>query len=629
MLKFVHSGGNFTPFRCVNVLIPQTKTKPDIIMTRLLILLTLTLFTTSGLIAQSSNFYTIQVGTFIDANHNDFDGLRELGLVHAQEVGGNLTQVYLGGYRDKAEADKMLRNVQQKGYPNAFVKELLAQEGQVSTVVQMATRQRNTPLEWEEFARAGDLFAILNGDMIKIVTGPYASSSEAKAGLSSVRSLGYNDAFVKNVNSVYLIPIGQFETGVKEELIPMEFGNTGSQPSSYDNTAPAMPQEYSVLSPRTPDAGQPAVSEPQLPGSMDIPGSYDYYPGATGTKGLSASSSPASVAPMGLPTINGKIKRTSAINLQKILKAKGAYSGSLDGYYGPGTKAGYEKYLTQNRFMQKYAYLAENAPLPGNETNNSQLQALVNRLPTDASAAVQLRNRSEPVAKAYVAYEQFVNYGPSAEVNQLMIAANRAAFDGQPLSNLPFDPNATYSYQDLGQLILHLHYIHCARRTDIAVPCWMQERHPKEAARAMQACSAFVGRGLKLQGCGQFETWPEVRMLVMVAGDLNTDAQFDQKRLAQAASERSRLYMAPKALNSTEQKAVQKWSDNLIAGLNSWGTRDPMNQQLVTTFRVLFFQSQVRLEDYFMQKGYKEAEAKGLALAALHTLVAYHTQRFV
>jgi len=30
-----------------------------------------------------------------------------------------------------------------------------------------------------------------------------------------------------------------------------------------------------------------------------------------------------------------------------------------------------------------------------------------------------------------------------------------------------------------------------------------------------------------------------------------------------------------------------------------------------------------------MQKGYKESEAKGLALAALHTLVAYHTQRFV
>jgi len=558
-------------------------------MTRLLILLTLALFTFSGLTAQSSNFYAIQVGTFIDAKHSDFDGLRALGLVHARQVGGNLMEVYLGGYRDKAAADNMLQQVQQKGYPNAFVQERLVQQGQVSTVIQMATRKRNTPVEWEEFARAGDLFAILNGDLIKVVTGPYASSSEAKAALSNVRSLGYNDAFVKNVSEAYLIPIGQFETGLKRELIPMEFDNSGAQPSSYNNSSLATPQEYNVLQARTPDAGQPAVSEPQLPGNMDIPSNYDYYPGATGSAGVSGAKGAAPAGPMGLPSINGKVKRTSAINLQKILKAKGAYSGALDGYYGPGTKAGYDKYMSQDRFMQKYAYLAENAPLPGNETSNNQLQALVNNLPSDAGAAAQLGNRNEPVAKAYVAYKQFVDYGPSPEVNQMMISANRGAFDGQPLSNLPFDPNATYSYQDLGQLILHLHYIHCAKATDIAVPCWMLERHPQEAARAMQACSAFVGKGLKLQGCGQFETWPEVRMLVMVAGDLNTDAQYDEKRMAQAASERSRLYMAPKALNSTEQKAVEKWSDNLISGLNSWGARDPMHQQLVTTFRVLFF----------------------------------------
>jgi hypothetical protein len=43
----------------------------------------------------------------------------------------------------------------------------------------------------------------------------------------------------------------------------------------------------------------------------------------------------------------------------------------------------------------------------------------------------------------------------------------------------------------------------------------------------------------------------------------------------------------------------------------------------------MYFQSQVRLEDYFMDKGYKPKEAKALALAALHTLVAYHMQRFV
>jgi hypothetical protein len=594
-------------------------------MTRLLILLIATLFVTTNLSAQS-NFYTIQVGTFIDAKHSDFDGLRTLGLVHAQQVGGNLTEVYLGGYRDKAAADQMLQQVQRKGYPNAFVQERLVQDGLAATVVQIATRKINQPLNWEEFTQAGELFAILNGDLIKVVTGPYVTAGEAKTALSNVKSMGYKDAFVKSIPAAYLIPITQFETGIKEDLIPVDFNTTGGRIAN-DNASSGQPETYNVLQARTPDAGQPVVSQPQLPSDVDIVSSYDYYPGSVGAEDGNKSFGKA--MPVGLPSISGKVKRTSALDLQKILKAKGTYAGALDGYYGPGTKAGYDKYMETDRYMQKYAYMAQNAPLPGNEAGNNQLQELVNTLPENAGAAAQLRNRKEPAAQAYVAYDQFVNYGPSAQVNQMMIEANRAAFAGQTLTNLPFDPNATYAYQDLGQLILHIHYIHCADRTELAVPCWMLERHPQEAARAMQACSAFVGKGLKLQGCGQFETWPEVRMLVMVAGDLNTDAQYDEKRLAQAASERSRLYLAPKALNNTEQKAVTRWKDNLVSGLNTWGASDPLHQQMVTTFRVLFFQSQVRLEDYFMQKGYKEEEAKGLALAALHTLVAYHTQRFV
>ena len=595
-------------------------------MMRFLLLLILALFSHQSLSAQAGAYYTIQVGTFIDAKSSDFEALRPSGVVYANKLGGNLMEVYIGGFRDRGAAQQTLSEVQKKGYPNAFIQERNI-SGQVATVVQLATRDITKGVDWPEFMEVSNLYAILNSNIVKIVTGPYASSSEAKQAMANVRSLGFKDAFVKNINADYLHPLTAFEMGMKKELIPMEFDNSGTPPpaSTTNNPVSDQPDTYSVLQPRTPN------SNPTLPGTtpvVDIPSNYDYA-GTSGTSPVAGNIRESMTSTVALPSIDGKIKRTSALELQKILKAKGAYNSSLDGYYGNGTKAAYDKYSNQDRFMQKYELMAENLPLPGSMGSNSDLQQLINALPANPAGAANLRNRNEPVAQAYLAYDQFTNYGPSNEVNQMMVAANRAAFAGQTLSNLPFDPNATYSYQDLGQLILHLHYIHCAERTKVAVPCWMLERHPQEAARAMQACAAFVGKGLKLQGCGQFETWPEVRMLVMVANDLNANPTLDDKRLAQASSERARLYMAPTPLNNTEQKAVVKWKDNLISGLNSWGTRDPLNQQMVTTFRVLFFQSQVRLEDYFMQKGYKKEEATGLALAALHTLVAYHTQRFV
>jgi hypothetical protein len=99
--------------------------------------------------------------------------------------------------------------------------------------------------------------------------------------------------------------------------------------------------------------------------------------------------------------------------------------------------------------------------------------------------------------------------------------------------------------------------------------------------------------------------------------------------LAQAATERSRLYTAPKTLNDKERESVENWHENLMKGVSNWSKKDPLTEQLGTAFQAMYFQSQVRLEDYFMDKGYKPKEAKALALAALHTLVAYHMQRFV
>ncbi|NRA49436.1 MAG: hypothetical protein HRU12_09920 [Phaeodactylibacter sp.] len=584
--------------------------------------------------AQNSALYTVQVGTFIDAKPEDFRALRALGFVYAQDLGDNLMEVYVGRFDNRPTAEQLAASVRQNGYANAFVQERIVDTNSPAAVVQMATRQINRPIEWDNFMKAGPLFGILEGNLVKVATGPFTSEAAAQGVLSGIRDLGYKDAFVKTVPNDLLIPLTEFETGIKKPLIPLSM-NEGvpppQQPQSYEQTkGERLPNSGSTTQPYVAPGGSNELSTPQLPtpsapvpSMPNIPSSYDYYAGdvnpATG----------AAPAPS-LPAIDGRVKRGSALSLQRILKEAKAYTGSLDGYYGPGTQAGYEKYFAGSRMLQRYQLIAEQSPLPGQEGADSDLQNVINEMGYSAAAAARLDDyKTDPMARAYQAYQLFQNFGPGQEVNQLMNQAIKDAFEGKRMKEIAFDPSFTYAYENNSQLIQHLLFVHAAPATEEAAPCWLAARHPAESAEAYSTLSTLIGDELKLQGCGQFESWPEVRLLVTIAADLSATASFDQKRLAQAATERSRLYSAPKALNEKEQESVKNWHDNLMKSVSSWSKKDPLNSQLGTAFFSMYFQSQVRLEDYYMDKGFKPKEAKALALATLHTLVAYHMQRFV
>ncbi len=599
-------------------MLPAAKNKKTI-MRKLLPLFALLALISTTSIAQPDKYYTVQVGTFIDAQPSDFEQLKPVGFVHARNLGGNLREVYVGGYTSREEAEAAAANARNNGYANAFVQERFLNEGQQVPVVQMATRRVDRDIEWEEFLETGPLYAILKGNLIKIVTEPQPNAQAAQQKLEAIRKMGYKDAFIKTINSVYLHRLTEFETGAKKPLIPISFEeNTGrintGQPPQQSQPQP-QPSSYNVLTARTPDAAARGYDY-----NVGEPADYSYYSGERIT---------AEAEPVTLPNIRSNIKRASVLELQKVLKAEKAYTGSLDGYYGNGTASGYQQMLKQDRTLNKYQLLSRELNLPGTQAGNSELQSIIDRLPNDASAAAAIERFNEPIARAYRAYNRFVSFGPSTEVNNLMNSAINAAFSGRGITGLPFDPTATYAYQDLGQLVLHLHYIHCATDTDIAAPCWLSQRYPEESSRAYIACGNVPNANLRIQGCGQFESWPEVRMLVAIAADLNAEEELNKQRLAQAASERARLYMAPSALNSTEAKAVNAWNDNLVKGLDNWIARDPLHQKLGTAFKVAYYQSQVRLEDFFITKGYNTGQARGLALATLHTLVAYHMQRFV
>lgn len=581
-------------------------------MKKLLPLLALLALLATESVAQNQPYYTVQVGTFIDANREDFKPLQSIGFVHARDLGGNLREVYVGGYSSKEEAESAAAKVRGKGYANAFVQERSLPGGQSVNVVQFATRRVDKDIEWEEFMKVGGLYGIMSGNLIKVVAGPYNSLDAAKNDQDRIRKMGYKDAFAKTVNNAILHRLTEFETGVKEELFPIAF----DQQAGRIGVAPAEPQmqEYNVLATRTPDVAGRDYSY-----GASVPMDYSYYAGEAATRPAAAN----------LPNIRADVKRQSVMNLQTVLKAENAYTSVVDGYYGNGTAGAYQAAMQNDRTLRKYQALAGPAAQPGYPASGSEIQQTVNELGANPGAAIRLERSNDPMAPAYRAYVLFANYGPGSNVNQLMNAAIRAAFSGRMVSNLPFDPNATYAYQDLSQLVSHIYYMHCGSGTNVSAPCWLAERHPQESAMAFQACARVPNGTLNVQNCGQFENWPEVQMLVAIATDLNAEEQLNRQRLAQAATERSRLYAAPAALNSSETKAVENWNSNLLRGLDSWAAQDPLHRQIVTAYKIAYFQAQVRLEDFFMGKGYNVDQARGLALATLHTLVAYHLQRFV
>lgn len=568
------------------------------------------------LLAISQSFYTINVGTFVDAKSPQFDDIRPQGFVYAFEMEGGLSQVYLGGFDDKSDADQVADAIRKKGYRSAYVEERPLAQGQVVTVIQLATRETDKLIDWEKFEPMGPLYGILNGNQIKIVTGIYPDVETAKQLLPNFRSGPFKDAFVKNVNNTLLIRINRFETGLKQPLIPISIdpntatasssGANPSRPSAYGPTP--NPERITTKSGAAPTA--PVVREAGPP-SSNIPRT--------------------NVGKMELPEINAKLKRRSALELQKVLKAENTYTSSLDGYYGPGTENGYELFKQTSLTYQKYLLLSkyfDPTLKPGTE---GQLQQAINNLLDDSSAPLTVETSSSSIAKAYQAYILFRTMGPGNDVNALMNQAIRGSYNSQTLAarRPPFDYNATYAYQALDQLILHLHYLHAAPGNDIAAPCWLYEEHPDETAAAHASFARYSSESFKLQSCDQFLSWEEVKVLEVIASELNADAKPDENVVATYASARAQLFLAPRALEVDENQFVEQWNDQLWANLNAWGSRDPLHQKLVTSLKVAYFQSQVRLEDYYMNKGFNLTQAKGLALATLKTIVGYPLERFV
>ncbi len=551
-----------------------------------------------ALFAQNKSVYTIQIGTFVNPKISEFNSIRPSGFVYAESFQDKFSKVCYGEFRDALAANDALEAINQQGF-GGFVKERTLSNSPSVIVVQFATRKIAAPINWEALYPIGKLYTILTDpSIVKLVTGPFPDISTARKRVEAIRDLGYKDAFVKTVNIKLLHEIGDFEMGI--------------DPTERNlNTAVEVILNDGIVPPK---------SATEIASANNIPKAYEAPTSKINTN-------QGNTPPLGNPPeIRPLIKRTSALDLQKVMKVNKFYEGSLDGFYGQKTAMGYENFIKTDLQYKKYALL-DNLFLQEKGGTTLNFQEAIDNLPQiQHTPSNILKNYNIPLAKAYQAYWMMVHDGNITQINALMNAAIKETFADKKIKNAPpFDFTANYSYEDMTQFLLHLRYLHAApKNANYSIPCWLFENHPEAAFAAFKASSKFASfANTKISSCENFDEWLPIKMMNNIINDLqpSTLTAAQETKRNGLATARNFQYLFPEQLDKHQKAITDKWLIDFWKQMDSSAETYPVLGKNLKTLKVLFFQSQVLLEDYFMDKEFTPDAAEGLALSILKTYV--------
>lgn len=140
--------------------------------------------------------------------------------------------------------------------------------------------------------------------------------------------------------------------------------------------------------------------------------------------------------------------------------------------------------------------------------------------------------------------------------------------------------------------------------------------------KATAACdlSSLQSKGGGLNSVDHLFDWEELKLLKRVVKAVGAK-QPSQQTLDLAATERATLLMRPKALTTAERDAVLAWNTSFWTEVEAWGNKAAILKKWSIPLKTSYLQSQVRLEDYFMDKGMGATDASGLAILTLKTMV--------
>lgn len=563
------------------------------------------------------NVAVIQIATLEPNNPIQWSKYTALGTLYAIPYADKV-KLTVGIYNDLETAKKHLPNIHKQGFPDAFVRSVHPAFLHAIGAFEKGEKMKDISASYQlEPSQRGKTVALGKNQLpsapAQTTAGGVRATTTAKGVPSTVPSSAvpqeYNfNTAQPNTPTPILAPTSTPTAG--------DFTATSANPTKVGYQAPqSRTFAYGNTPPSTETTATPEWSpkgiETGIPSA--VPSSYNY-----GTSGGN---------PNATQNVRTAFSRRSVVELQRVLKAENIYQGPTDGFYNAATVQAYVAAKQSNPELARYQLFTQHQGKNATGMTNPLLNT-INRLGDDASAANALVTNQHPLAKAYQAYQLLVARGSSNEVNNLMNTAIQGAFSGRTITFVPpFDYRATYAYNDMNQLILHLNYIHSALGTDYPVPCWLARRHPKEMANVQAVYQAVPDAQLPLQSCDAFSDWEDVQLLQNIAAGIgvNTPAS---SALIQAATQRSRLYEGSATVEAAQQQQLENWVTTLWGNLTTWGNQDPLHQQLVKAMRIAFFETEVTLEDYYLSKGNTPEQARALALATEHTLVMPYLGRF-
>ena len=600
---------------------------------------------TANTTTQTEYTFTIHIGAFINSKLTDFENIRPYGYIYAQKF-NNLLQIYMGDYPTEGDATKVLTQVKANGYPDAFITRRSLDSGTSESIIQLGSEKIGSNIDWGHYTKAGPLQTYQTGNTVQIITGPFETLDATQARLNLIRKIGFGDAFIKNVNSVLLHKVSSFETGgsvqiprtYEEIVIPEEtteeviIAEIPPKKKAVPDvmirkkTSTNIEAKKEEARPKTYEAVITPKSPPATAVSSDVSASAESSDKAVSKAAVKKESA---IKTLAVPSINGKVKRTSILKLQEVLKIEGTYKSSLDGLYGKGTQKSLKEMLANNKEIQKYKLLSQ--MYQGHSSKESELQEIIYLMNDDVTAGIsKLKRQKSPISKAYQAYGIYVLSGKNKETDKLMNQAIRESFANNKLKNKPpLNTKTNYTYSDFGKLIRHIRYIHGVSKEQLDVPCWLFEKHPKEAMAAFNPANNSAGSDYTIQDCGNITQWESINLLETVIKELTPElSDLDPTFLAKLQSKRAGLMLFPKAQDVEDYKKIDAWNTKLWNGLSKWEAADPIHAKMMIPLKVSYFQSWALLEDHFMNKGFAAKEARGLSLCVLETIVEPYLSRY-
>ncbi len=545
--------------------------------------------------------FTVNLGNTVSVSDQaELASIRKLGFLYAVEGKDGYKSLNLGGYRDRAEAEKVAGKVKETGYIIAVVNRIKLSEDIFT--IQLGVESAKRPIDWKKYPKEGDLFAFVDGDQVKITYGLYVVHFEAKKDLAALKAQGFKEAWIKAYNKALLHPLTEFEmNGYKRPFVDV----STFKPSEKD----------AVLAIKTPDT--------EMPKGVKVSAK------AKSLKKVAGKTAKKPVIHNKLPAIRGKIKRNSAISLQSLLHNLKYYKAKVDGYYGPGTKKAFKTAYENNNQLKKYRLLLKNKKEEKTKTK-SELQRFIDNLSWNTAEAVTgLGNYDDnAIALAFRAYGRFLQKGGSKEVNALMNKALKKAF-AKKKSSLPYDPSASYAYENAEQLIRHIVWVFMMDdKSKVAVPCWMMKKYPTTIKKALRSGDGKALAKINFENCGGFQNWEVVQVMTEIAKELNGNKKIDKAKWNADRSKLAASYLLATPISDAQNKANIEWEKKIIKNLTAWGKKDSFLGEIATAFKLTYYQTKVLLEDYYMDSGMKDKDAVRSALNALRLMNETYLTRF-